>query len=275
MRQWLSRDRLFLVAGVAGLAAAALGAIGAPRVDALGLGAAAVVDGRPIPREAVVRAVEALATDKRNRVTKADEALALERLIDEEVLVQRGVALGLAETDLAARKAIVQSVLQLAVAERAGAEPSDGELRRFYRDNAAMFTAAPRVRATLAFVRRESGEARRAAVEAALRAGRPANGDPVALELPHDLLTPGELRTYLGSAFAAEALAAHQGDVLRSETVDGWRLLRIDATAPSPNTGYEAVADQVRAEWDRRADETAVRDYVARLKRSARISRSP
>ena len=40
----LRRDTLFLAAGVAGLAAAAFGAIGAPRIDALGIGAAATVD---------------------------------------------------------------------------------------------------------------------------------------------------------------------------------------------------------------------------------------
>ena len=51
----LSRDALYLAAGAAGLAAAAFGAIGTPRLDALGIGAVATVDGRPISREAADR----------------------------------------------------------------------------------------------------------------------------------------------------------------------------------------------------------------------------
>lgn len=268
----LTRDALFLGAGVLGLALAVFGAIGAPRFDALGVGAAATVDGRAIPREAALRAVEALNNDKRNAVTAADEAGALERLIEEELLVQRGIELGLAETDLAARKAIVQSVLQLAVAERAGRTPSDSELRRFYAENAAMFAPTARVRATLVFLSRSSA-ARLTATEAALRAGRTPAGDAVALELPRAPLSPAELRTYLGGAVAARVAAARPGEVLRFEGDDGWRLVRVDAVETPPATRFEAVADEVRAEWDRRADEAAVRAYIERLKRRARIAR--
>jgi len=268
----LTRDGVFLGAGALGLALAVFGAIGAPRFDALGIGAAATVDGRAIPREAALRAVEALVNDKRNPVTPADEAGALERLIEEEVLVQRGVELGLAETDLAARKAIVQSVLQLAVAERAGQTPSDAELRRFHAQNAAMFAAEPRVRATLVFVSRRSA-GRLNATEATLRAGRVPASDPLALELPRAPLSPAELRTYLGGALATQALAARPNTILHSESEDGWRLLRIDAVEKPAAVRFEDVAVQVRAEWDRRADEAAVRAYIERLKRRARIAR--
>lgn len=273
----LRRDTLYLAAGAAGLAAAAFGAIGAPRFDALGIGAAATVDGRPISREAADRAVQALSNDKRNPVTAADEKAALEHLIEEELLVQRGVALGLAETDLAARKALVQSVMQLAIAERAGETPGDGELRRFYADNAGMFAPAGRVQATLVFVKRDANASARVAnARRALAAGRPGDGlgDETALVLPRAPLGPNELRTYLGVALAASAMKARAGDVIVTEEDDGWRLLRIDATAPPVTARYEDVAEEVRAEWDRRADEAAVRSYIERLKRRARITRA-
>ena len=273
----LSRDALFLIAGAGGLAAAALGAIGAPRVDALGIGAAATVDGRPISREAADRAVQALSNDKRNPVTVADETAALERLIEEELLVQRGISLGLAETDLAARKAIVQSVLQLALAERAGETPSEGELKDFYAQNAGMFAPAGRIRARLVYVKRDARAASRfAAVKAALAAGRTTAGlgDAQAIVLPNTPLSPNELRTYVGAALATQATRARGGQVIVAEEADGWRLLRIEATSPPAAPRYEDVAGEVRAEWDRRADEAAVRAYVERLKRRARITRA-
>jgi hypothetical protein len=271
----LRRDWLFLVAGVVGLATAALGAIGTPRIDALGMGAAATVDGRAIPREAATRAVMALANDKRNLLTPQDEAAALERLIEEELLVQRGIELGLAETDLAARKAIVQSVLQLAVAERAGEVPDDATLRRFYAENAGLFAAAPRVRTRVIYLRREPRVAERArGVEAQLLEGKSVMGDPQALELPRTPLSPSELRAYLGTEFTASILAAQQGQIVRSEDAAGIRLALVEEIERGRAARFEEAAEQVRAEWDRRADEAAVRAYVDRLKRRARISRA-
>lgn len=272
------KDRLFLAAGVAGLALAMVGALGAPRPDALGLGAAAVVNGTPIPKQAALRAVEALEGDKRNAVTTDDAKAALERLIEEELLVQRGIALGLAETDLAARKAIVQSVLQLAVAERAGQEPDETTLRKFYEENAGFFTPSGRIAGTLVYIVRDARtQARAAAAEAALARGAPVAGlgDPQALELPAGPLGPGELRTYLGASFAAQAMAAKPGMVLRSEDPEGVRLLRIDRVVAPTSARFEDVEAEVRAEWTRRADEAAVRAYIERLKRQARIVRAP
>lgn len=273
----LGSDRLFFIAGLVGLAAAAVSAIGAPRASAFGANAAAVIDGSAIPKEALARAVEALRNDKRNPVTPEDEKAALERLIEEELLVQRGVALGLAETDIGARKAIVQSVLQLAVAERAGVEPSEQELRQFHRDNAGFFAPAARVQGSLVYIKADAGaDARARDAEAKLKAGAKAStlGDPVALELPAAPLSPGELRTYLGVSLASAALKGKPGDVITERSEDGVRVLRIDGWYAAPSPRYEDVADQVRAEWDRRADELAVRRYLERLKRRARIVRN-
>lgn len=272
------REALFLVAGIVGLGLAAVSAIGAPDVSAFGAGAAAVVDGRPIPKEAAARAVEALRNDKRNPVTVEDERAALERLIEEELLVQRGVDLGLAETDLGARKAIVQSMLQLAIAERTGQTPSETELRKFHRENAGFFAPAARVQGSLVFVRAGPQALQRAeALRAALTKGGSSSGlgDPQALALPATPLGPNELRTYLGAGLAASALKAKPGDVIVQESAEGVRLLRIDGWFAAPAPRFEEVAQEVRAEWDRRADERAVRDYLERLKRRARITRAP
>lgn len=268
-------ERLFLVAGVAGLALATFGAIGAPKFDALGIGAAAVVDGRPIPREAAERAVLALANDKRNPVTEADRKAALERLIEEELLVQRGVALGLSETDLAARKAIVQSVLQLAVAERVGDAPDEATLRAFHAENVGLFAQSRRTAATLVYIRRGGDFARRVTeAQTALRAGRAVPGDPQALELPRGPLSPSDLRTYLGADLADAASTAPVGEVIRRDADDGARLVRVDAVTPGAVARFEDVRDAVRAEWERRADEEAVRAYIDRLKARARVTRA-
>ena len=267
-------DVFYLIAGAIGILAALIGAVGAPSVE-LANQPAAVVNGVPIPREALARAVLALENDSRNPVTAEREAAVLERLIEEELLVQHGVDLGLAETDFAARRALVQSVLALAVAERTGSEPSDYELRRFYRENAGFFAPAPRFSASVVFL----GAASRADAEqvrAALARGADASGlgDPMAIEIPRAALPETEWRRLIGADAARTASSLAPGQVSEPIAAGGGVLIvRVNGFAAAPAPAYEEVAAQVRAEWDRRADEAAARDYLERLKRRARIER--
>lgn len=265
----------YLIAGTLGFLTALVGAIGAPRLERTG-GAAAIVNGAPIPREALARALLALENDSRNPVTPEREADVLERLIEEELLVQRGVELGLAETDFAARRALVQSVLQLALAERAGAEPSEGQLRRFYRDNAGFFAPAPRFAASVVFLRAGASAQRVETARAALVRGDDARalGDALAIPMPRGALAQAEWARLIGASAAATAARLAPGEVSPPlATAGGTYLIRVEAFAAAPAPPYERIAEQVRAEHDRRADEAAVRAYIERLKRTARIER--
>lgn len=268
-------DMAYLAAGVVGLAAALFGAIGAPRLENTS-NAAAIVNGAPIPREALARAVLALEADSRNPVTPEREAEVLDRLIEEELLVQRGIELGLAETDFAARRALVQSVLQLALAERAGAEPTDQELRRFYRDNAGYFAPAQQFAASVVYFQAGAERSRIEAAREALANGAPAIGlgDPTALPMPRGARPQAEWARFIGVDAASLAARLGPGEVAETiENAGGVYVIRLDGFVAAPAPAYERVAVQVRAEYERRADETAARAYIARLRRSARIER--
>ncbi len=67
--------------------------------------------------EAYERVLAALAADSRNPVDDADKRRLLDRLIDEELLVQRGLELGLASSDGAVRKAVAGAMIESIVAE--------------------------------------------------------------------------------------------------------------------------------------------------------------
>ncbi len=268
-------DIYYALAGLVGVLSALTGAVGAPRVD-VAHGPAAVVNGVAIPQDALARAVLALENDSRNPVTAERQADVLERLIEEELLVQRGVELGLAETDFAARRALVQSVLALAVAERAGAEPREEDLRAFYRDNAGFFAPAPRFSASVAFLRGAPPRDRVQTVRAHLARGEDTArlSDPMAVEMPRAALPESEWRRLIGVDAARVAAALAPGEVSAPIAASGGVLIvRANGFAAAPAPAYEEVADEVRAEWDRRADEAAARAYLERLKRRARIER--
>jgi len=108
-------------------------------VSALPDDAIAVVNGKPIREEEYVSAVALLAGDKRTGVTEEDRVLVLDRLIEEELLIQRGIEIGLVDSDHAVRKAITQAMLAAIVAESVSAQPSDDELRTFYENNPSLF----------------------------------------------------------------------------------------------------------------------------------------
>lgn len=269
-------DLPFLIAGAAGLLAALYGAVGGPRLEGA-RDPAAIVDGVPIPREALARAVLALEADSRNPVTLERQAAVLERLIEEELLVQHGVELGLAETDFAARRALVQSVLALAIAERAGDEPTDAELRAFFRENAGFFAPTARVSGSVVFIAASpDANERIETARAALARGESAAGlgDAITVPIPRGALSRNEWRSLVG-ADAADAMARlAPGEVSAPiATAGGVYVVRADGFISAPAPAYEDVAEQVRNEWERRQEEAAVRAYIDQLKRAARIER--
>jgi len=102
-------------------------------------GALVSVNGKPIREEDYARAVASVERDKRAEITDEDRVRVLDRLIEEELLIQRGIAVGLVDSDRSVRKAITQAMLASIAAESAGAQPSEDELRTFYAENPALF----------------------------------------------------------------------------------------------------------------------------------------
>lgn len=101
--------------------------------------AIALVNGKAITTEDFARAVAMVASDKRTAITDADRAHVLNRLIDEELLVQDGIAMGLVESNRAVRQALTQAMLAAIVSERVSARPSEEALRTFYEKNRSLF----------------------------------------------------------------------------------------------------------------------------------------
>lgn len=242
--------RWLLVGGLAaGALLAAIGLRAAPRPALPPEGVARVAD-RVILREAWQRAVAAVAADRRTPLTPADERHVLERLIDEELLVQHGVALGLVENDARLRSTLVSEVMQAAT-QAARAEPDEAALRAFYDANPALFAPAARLH-----VRAWRVDAARART-------------PFEPRVPDVLLPVAKLRTYLGPALTQRALALAPGAV--DPGADGVVLEVLEAQ-PAAAPPFDAIRAEVRQEFLRRADERAVRELLAQLRERTPVS---
>ncbi len=107
--------------------------------------AIALVNGKAVTKEDYARAVAMVASDKRTAVTDADRTYVLDRLIDEELLIQYGIDVGLVESDRAVRKAITEAMLSSVITEHTSERPSDDMLRAFYAENLSVFVrSAPK-----------------------------------------------------------------------------------------------------------------------------------
>jgi len=237
--------RWLLVAGLAtGAVLAAVGLRAAPQ-QALPPEAAARVAGRLILHEAWQRAIAAVAADRRTPLTPQDERHILERLIDEELLVQHGVALGLVENDARLRSTLVSEVVQ-AAAQAARAEPDEAQLRAFYEERQAHFAPAARLRVR------------------AWRVDAAGTRVPFEPQVPDALLPVAKLQAYLGPALAQRALAQAAGTAAAAAG-DGVELEVLEAQ-PATAPRFEDIRAQVRQEFLRRADEAAVRELLAQLR---------
>lgn len=281
-----NRPRALLAIGAAfGLALAAFDLVGGPRgSEPIPADAVALVDGVALQRVDYERALEALASDRRTPLDDADRRRVLDRLIDEELLVQKGLALGLERRDKRVRSDIVASVVESVVSEATTREPSDAEIAAFFADDRALFARPGRLRVRQILFRVTSGVTDEQALARAgdavkrLRAGEPfaqvasALGDAPLVELPTGRIDPATLREYLGPTVArsVEDLAVGiPSEPIRSAA--GYHVVEVVEREPGVTPQLADVRDQVRAELRRRNEDAALRTYVDELRRSGDV----
>jgi hypothetical protein len=276
-----ARARWLLALGAAlGLAAAAAGLLPAPEAG-LEDGSVARVNGVPIREEVWARLTAALDADRRTPLTDADRRFVLDRLIEEELLVQHGVALGLLRNDRRVRADLVSAVLAGITAAADAYEPDDEQLAAFYAENRDYFATPGRLHLRQLYF--AAGGAERAALAARrLRDGEPFErvrdelADPALAPVPDAPLPPAKLREYLGPTALEAALALEPGGV--SEPIaagSGHHVLVLVARTESRAPPLSEVAPQVRLEMKRREGDRLLRERLEELRAEADVRLAP
>jgi len=274
-------------AGIA-LAATGLVASGVTRGRGLPPGAVARVNGALLRADDYTRSLDALERDRRGGAEPADRRFVLDRLIDEELLVQRGLELGLARQDARVRRDLTAAVIDAVVTEHEDGTPPDAELEAFYRRERDFFARPGRLRVRQLWCRADtaadapSAEARARAAAASLRAGedfagvRARLGDAEIAPLPDALLPPAKLLDHLGPTALRAALELETGavsDPVRSAT--GYHVLQVVEREAEWVPPREEIGDEVVAEYRRRRGERALRAYLDGLRARADVEIAP
>jgi len=286
-----NRPTLLLAAGAGiGIVLAAVGLLrsGNATGHALPRDAVAVVNGQVIRLEEYQRVVNGLQQDRRNGADAAARQHVLDRLIEEELLVQRGLELGFARQDSKLRKDLTAAVIDSIVAEHEGVQPSEAELRAFYDAHLDFFTRPGHLRVRQIWCRvinpADAPVALDRAQQAAhrVRAGedftvvRSALGDPEIAPLPDALLPATKLADYLGPTAMRTVLALEPGavsDPVRSNT--GYHVLQLVERQADSAPALDEIKPEVIAEFRRRAADQALRAYLDDLRSRADVVVAP
>ena len=251
-------------------------------------GAAALVNGELIRSEDFARTLAGVAADRRDGVDGQQRRQVLDRLIDEELLVQRGIELGLARNDRKVRADLTAAVIASVVTQTEDVEPTPPQLQTFYDENRAFFTRPGRLRLRQVFIDPakdgDEGAARARAVAASrrLRAGESfdvvhsALGDLEVSPLPDALLPAEKLVDYLGPTVLTKALGLVAGEV--SEPIHsgtGYHVVQIVERQPDETPPLGEIRPQVVAEFQRRAGDQALRAYLDDLRARAHVVVDP
>lgn len=243
--------------------------------------AAAVVGERAIRRVDYERVLAGVAGDMRSPVDEAMRRRVLDRMIDEELLVQRALELGLAVIDRRVRGELTSGIIDSIVSETDGNEPTTRDVERHFEENVDFFTRPGRLRArTIFFSSRRDGEdprgtaeARAAQARTRLLAGESMDlveselGNPQVSPIPNALLPASKVRDYVGPSVLTGLLPLEAG--VWSEPIQagsGFHLaIALEKESPIVPS-LDSIENLVRQDLKRRRGDEALRTYLDDLK---------
>ena len=236
-----------------------------------------------ISRAKYMLQLEGLSFSKRDLLKEEDKAFVLERMIEEELLIQRAKDLGMMSTNTMIRGTIVQQMINMIIAENSLELIEPDELKKFYKENKTFFTSADRLRVKQIYFAEEKGKSFDRAMEAykELAEGESLekvikDSDESILQVPDTLMNLSKLREYIGPSLMQIARNLQEGEFSSPKKVsEGYKIIlvleRRDAFPPD----FDQIRDRVKSEYKKRKDDEALRDYLNSLKKWYEIERHP
>lgn len=240
-----------------GLAIAGLGLFTAKgtRTSSVPAEDVALVNQVPILMSDYVQQVRALYDVSLSQATPAQKRTALDGMIREELYVQRGVELGVQSDTIEVRTALVGAVEALSAADARMAQPSDADLRRFYRANLSTFADEGVMEVEDHLLPSSASPQAIELAAAALHASAEDRDAPGRIAPGSKRMTGGEefyfaAKIHLGDQLFAVAQRLARGAVSPPVAMqDGIHLLLMRKNIPPQTAPFEQIRDKVLASY--------------------------
>ena len=237
---------------------------------------AAVVNDKIIPSERYQTVIQLIENDKRDDLTVSDRNMALERIIEEELLVQYAYQNGFLEADDLLRKSIVRSVVDSIVEQSISVIPNEKALRDFYQDNLALFIIDEQFRIVILSSQNGSD------INAAKIIWQNSYDIPLLikeigsikrLEIPSDFISKYRLGTLIGPLLRDVVLSLKLGETSEPlETIYGYSIVTLIDKKDRVIPDFKEINEIVLQEYKRRQRETILNDLLSDLKRQSDIN---
>jgi len=237
----------------------------------------ALVDNHPILKSDLDLALKALSMNKDNQITSEQIQLVKDRLIDEQLLLQRGIDLDLHQTSNPIRKLIVNSMIDNILSENNDFLIDDKNLKKFYNDNISFFLPSKELRLKLIFLKfrsQEEDEKRLDTIRERLINGddfdivSKEEGDTYLPKIPDTFLPERKLKDYIDPNLVKNAFNLEDGQITSEiETDKGYCFLYLVESEKGEPLPFENMRDKIKSEYKRRKDEEALLNYIEWLRK--------
>jgi parvulin-like peptidyl-prolyl isomerase len=233
------------------------------------------VNGYPITKSALRNAEKRIQSNSSDPMNPDDRELLLQRLIDDELMLQHAENLGIFTTDPGIRKLLVRSSVDSIIEDSRSKPISDEQLRTFYEDHKSVFQRPSRLQLKVASfsnpeMAKDTRELIKKEVPFELALAETKTGELI--NIPSSLLPEHVLRRYLGSKLTAVALSLSENQISSPITIDEFTyLIYLLAKEPEQQLSFDDSYLQVNSEYRSRNRQNALTSALIQLRQDADI----
>ena len=231
--------------------------------------AIARVGEKEISRQRFEEIIKVLDDQSNSELTLEKKNLIRERLIDEELLIQRAIELDLVRNDSLVKGNVIQTMFQHIINSNELVEPSEAELREYFSKEKNYFSSGRRYKLkNYTFRNLDDAETainllNQSDLESFLKLVETES----AIDLPNVFLTPQKIRDYLGPKVLDELTSLEKGgfsNVFEINQVPSI-VICIDILLDN-NPKFEEIAEQIKNKFIRDREDSLVKEYIENLR---------
>ena len=231
--------------------------------------AIARVGEKEISRQRFEEIIKVLDDQSNSELTLEKKNLIREKLIDEELLIQRAIELDLVRNDSLVKGNVIQTMFQYIINSNKLVEPSEAELREYFSKEKNYFSSGRRYKLKN-YTFRNLNDAETAIdllnqsdLESFLKLVETES----AIDLPNVFLTPQKIRDYLGPKVLDELPSLEKGgfsNIFEINEVPSI-VICIDILLDN-NPKFEEIAEQIKNKFIRDREDSLVKEYIENLR---------
>ena len=231
--------------------------------------AIARVGEKEISRQRFEEIIKILDDQSNSELTLEKKNLIRDRLIDEELLIQRAIELDLVRNDSLVKGNVIQTMFQYIINSNELSEPSEAELREYLIKEKNYFSSGKRYKLkNYTFRNFNDAETARNSLaqnnfEDFLKYVETEN----TIDLPNVFLTPQKIRDYLGPKALEELPNLDKGDFSKIFEINQIPSIIICIDILLDNSPkFEEIVEQIKNKFIRDREDNLVKEYIENLR---------